>query len=88
MSDLCKLRLTLYRMGLDRGVHEVSGVQGELPLGTTVLRGTQMGVIRGHARRRPTKSEIFRLRLLSSHIAKKKAYAGPVLLIRVTKGRA
>lgn len=36
-------------MGLDRGVHEVSGARGELALRTTVLRGNQMRVIRGNA---------------------------------------
>jgi hypothetical protein len=36
-------------MGLDRGVHEVSGTQLELPLRTTVLRGNRMRVIRGYA---------------------------------------
>ena len=44
MSDLCTLKNATQpvSIGLDRGVHEVSGTRGDLALSTTVTRGNQM----------------------------------------------
>ncbi len=64
--------------GSDRGVHEVSGVQREFPLRTTVIAANPCidpgGYQRLRAGHRPRKSEIFCLHSLLGRIAKERSY--------------